>query len=193
MTGARHAGTHRATSATPALRLVGGLLTVSGVAVLVWLALKGSPPLDSPPQAGAPLSASPTPTTAPLSPSPSSTPRPRPTTGAPLPTAASTATAAPAPAQTAPLLPLLVLNNSRINGLAADAAADFRAGGWTVRGTGNFRGRVAMTTVYYEPGQEATARRLMREFGKIRRMSPRFDGLPGSGLTVVVTRDYSAP
>lgn len=102
-------------------------------------------------------------------------------------------TSAPsAPAVEAAKLPLLVLNNSRVNGLATRAASDFRAGGWPVRGTGNFRGRVALTTVYYEPGQEASARRLMREFPKVRRMSPRFAGLPGRGLTVVVTRDWTS-
>lgn len=106
-------------------------------------------------------------------------------TGTPAPTATSTA-----PAQAAPELPLLVLNNSRIHGLATRAAAELRAGGWPVRGTGNFRGRVEMTTVYYAPGEEASARRLVADFPKVRRVAPRFPGLPGSGLTVVVTRDW---
>jgi hypothetical protein len=106
------------------------------------------------------------------------------------PTPTPTPTHPPAVAA-APKLSLLVLNNSRIHDLASRAAADFRSGGWPVRGTGNFRGRVAMTTVYYASGQEASARRLAAEFPKVRRVAPRFAGLPGSGLTVVVTRDYN--
>ena len=191
MTGARHAGSHRAASPTPVLRLIGGLLMVGGVAALVWMALRESPPLK-PPRAQATHASVLTQT-----PTPVVTSRPSPAPRTTTPTATSTATstptsAGPASSETAPVLALLVLNNSRIDGLATRAADDFRAGGWPVRGTGNFRGRVAMTTVYYEPGQEASARRLMREFGKIRRMAPRFAGLPGHGLTVVVTRDYAA-
>lgn len=161
---------------------------VGGVAALVWMALRESPPLDDP-KVAAPRASVLTPTPVATTPAPTS----RTTAPAVKPTATSTATSpAPAPSETAPVLALLVLNNSRINGLATRAADDFRAGGWPVRGTGNFRGRVATTTVYYEPGQEASARRLMREFGKVRRMAPRFAGLPGQGLTVVVTRDYAA-
>lgn len=102
--------------------------------------------------------------------------------------------AAPAPPAVPagpPRLPLTVLNNSRTTGLADRAAATFRAGGWPVSVTGNFRGRIRATTVYYEPGQEASARALARRFAGIERVLPRFDGLPGRGLTVVLTRDYA--
>ena len=58
--------------------------------------------------------------------------------------------------------------------------------------TGPFRGRIAVTTVYYAPGQQASAQLLQREFPAIERVRPRFAGLPGSGLTVVLTRDYPA-
>jgi hypothetical protein len=86
--------------------------------------------------------------------------------------------------------PLLVLNNSRITGLAAKAAADFRAGGWPVADTGNFTGLIPETTVYYEPGQQTAASALAARFPAITRVLPRFAGLPGHGLTVVVTRYY---
>jgi hypothetical protein len=84
-----------------------------------------------------------------------------------------------------------VLNNSRRQGLASDVAAQLRAKGWPVAKVGNYRGRVAETTVYYLPGQLPQAHELVREFPQIHRILPRFRGLPGSGLTLVVTRDWS--
>jgi hypothetical protein len=92
----------------------------------------------------------------------------------------------------APKLPLTVLNNSTRSGLADRAAARFRAGGWPIALTGNFRGRVEATTVYYAPGQLASAQLLQKSFRGLVRVRPRFATLPGSGLTVVLTRDFPA-
>lgn len=89
-------------------------------------------------------------------------------------------------------LPLTVLNNSTRSGLADRAAARFRAGGWPIRLTGNFRGRVEATTVYYAPGQLASAQLLQKSFPGLVRVRPRFATLPGAGLTVVLTHDFSA-
>jgi len=83
-----------------------------------------------------------------------------------------------------------VLNNSRRSGLASDVAAQLHAKGWPIAKVGNYRGRLAMTTVYYAPGQLPQARELAREFPQIERIEPRFAGLPGQGLTLVVTRDW---
>lgn len=89
-------------------------------------------------------------------------------------------------------LPLLVLNNSTITGLASRAADDFTAAGWPVADVGNLRGRIRETTVYYAPGAEASARALAGEFPQVTRVLPRIDGLPGdAALTVVVTRYYA--
>ena len=88
--------------------------------------------------------------------------------------------------------PLTVLNSSRRTGLAARAADGFRAAGWPIAGTGNYRQRVPVTTVYFAPGQEAAARQLVAEFPAIQRVLPRPPDLPGTGLTVVVTREYPA-
>jgi hypothetical protein len=84
-----------------------------------------------------------------------------------------------------------VLNNSRVTGLAAKAASDFRNGGWRIAATGNLSGRLPRTTVYFSPGQQPQAEALRRQFPAIQDVAPRYAGLPGEGgLTVVVTRDY---
>jgi hypothetical protein len=92
----------------------------------------------------------------------------------------------------APKLALTVLNNSNVNQLAKRAAARFHAGGWPITLTGAFRGRIPVTTVYYAPGQQASALALQKQFPAIERVRPRFATLPGSGLTVVLTRTYPA-
>ena len=90
----------------------------------------------------------------------------------------------PAPARE----PVTVLNNSRIEGLAERAAAEFERGGWPVKETGNFRGQIPVTTVYYEPGMQAAAQAFADRFDGVR-VRPRFATLPARGLVVVVTRD----
>ncbi|HVF21416.1 MAG TPA: LytR C-terminal domain-containing protein [Mycobacteriales bacterium] len=85
---------------------------------------------------------------------------------------------------------LTVLNHSRISGLAKKAAADFTRGGWEVVEVGNTRYAVAVTTVFFLPGQEGAAAALREQFPAIRRSAPRPAELPGAGLTVVVTREY---
>jgi hypothetical protein len=58
--------------------------------------------------------------------------------------------------------------------------------------TGNYRGgNIAQTTVYYAPGQQASAERFAKQFG-IPRVAPRFPGIPVQGMTVILTRDYRA-
>ncbi|MGB8652874.1 MAG: LytR C-terminal domain-containing protein, partial [Mycobacteriales bacterium] len=172
----------------PTAAVGGALIAVAGVALGIgaFLLLGHDEPTSTPTVAAAPtVSTAPrvtptqAPSTAPASARPSASPPPRPVVVAP----------APAPAAV-PVLPVTVLNNSRITGLADRAAARFRAGGWPTPVVGNFRGRVERTTVYYAPGQQASAARFARQFG-IGRVAPRFAGLPGSGLTVVLTRDYA--
>lgn len=96
------------------------------------------------------------------------------------------------PPRVAARAPLTVLNHSRRELLARRAADGFAANGWPIHLIGNTTYQARMTTVYYVPGQEGAARRLMREFPGIRRMLLRPRGLPGSGLTVVVTKHYPA-
>lgn len=107
-----------------------------------------------------------------------------------VPSAAAPAPAPPVAAPAPALVPVTVLNNSRYAGLADKAAAEFRSAGWPVAATGNFRGRIPSTTVYYEAGQQAAAQEFARRFDAVVRVRPRFDTLPARGLVVVVTRDY---
>jgi hypothetical protein len=88
-----------------------------------------------------------------------------------------------------------VYNNSTIHGLAASAAADFRAAGWNVADVSNYSaGIIPVTTAYYRPGtdEETAAKALAAEFGM--RAEARFDGIKDSspGVIVIVTNNYKA-
>lgn len=86
-----------------------------------------------------------------------------------------------------------VYNNSTIRGLAARAANNLTAAGWTVVEVGNYPGgRIPTTTVYYQEGtgQRAVAEAIGAEFGM--RVEPRFAGIADRppGVIVIVTNDY---
>ena len=175
--------------------VVGVLL---GVGALLWMS--EDPQSGNPVVAAVPAPADVAPGGAPPVPGPLATSPPRVSPAAAVPPTprGAAAPAAPAvavpvtprPAAPAPGPPLTVLNNSRLHDLAERAAARFRGGGWPVAVTGQFTGRLRASTVYYSPGQRAVAQRLAARFG-LPRVLPRFAGLPGQGLTVVVTRDYA--
>ncbi|MCU1673091.1 MAG: hypothetical protein JWN77_1204 [Frankiales bacterium] len=179
---------------SPVRAMAGALVAVAGVLLgigaLLWATDSpgGDPTLTA-------LNAHTRPTTAPASVAPSVAPSPSP--APPFPTVAVSSPAAvvarPTRAAVAPVpkLALTVLNNSNRPLLADRAARRFRAGGWPVTLTGNFTGRVTETTVYYAPGQLRSAQLLQRSFAGLTRVRPRFSGLPGSGLTVVLTRAYN--
>jgi hypothetical protein len=165
-----------------AIALMGVLLGVGALYLIDQPDDKGSPVVASPPRATAPVSDQPTPAE---SGTPSSAASTAPTAIPPV-VAPTAPTASPAAA----IVPVSVLNNSKITGLADRGAARFRAGGWPVKLTGNYRGgSIARTTVYYAPGGLASAQRFARQFG-IARVAPRFPGLPTTGMTVLLTRDY---
>jgi len=179
-----------------ARRLAPPLAAVAAVVVVILLLLVlNSRPSASGPAPGAVAQPPTSATSAPLSSppiltttSPSAVPSATPVATVPVnqpPATQPPATAAPAHP------PVTVLNNSRRSGLAAHVAAEVRAKGWSVAKTGNFRGRIVETTLYYAPGQGAAATALAHQMPQIRRVAPRFAGLPGSGLTLVVTRDWS--
>jgi hypothetical protein len=89
--------------------------------------------------------------------------------------------------------PLRVYNNSRIPGLAEQAAEDFRSDGWEVTEVGNYPyGIISTTTVYYRPGTDEVqpANALAEGWGM--RAKERFEGLADAspGIIVIVTKDY---
>lgn len=110
----------------------------------------------------------------------------------PAPVAATPVAPAPASSPASLVVPVTVLNNSHRTGLAERAAARFERGGWPVTLTGNFRGQIPVTTVYYDPGLEASARAFAGAFEGIVRVRPRFATLPARGVVVVLTREFGA-
>ncbi len=108
------------------------------------------------------------------------------------PSGAASPAASAAPVTAAPLrAAVTVLNDSRITGLAARAAARLRAAGWPVAGIGNLPAMVPETTVYYDPGQRLAALALVQAGLGVRRAQPRGSWLARTGtLILVVTRDF---
>jgi len=91
-------------------------------------------------------------------------------------------------------LPLVVLNNTGVAGLAEQAKARFEAGGWTVTSTGNLTNDILSTCAYFDPavvGAEAGARALQAQFPTIKRVVMKFAQLPPGPIVVVLTSDYS--
>jgi hypothetical protein len=212
--------TEPAPSGGPSPLRVGGLalLGAGAVAALIGLAtlLPGGGSTSTPaaptpepvpsaaPTAAATAAATPGATVA--APAPSA-PAAAPTVGPTVAIAAPPATPAPAPApvQAAPQAgtggggsaatrgPVRVYNNSTVTGLAARAANDFRADGWTVGQVANYSsGNIPTSTVYYRPGtaEQSAASTIASEFGL--RAEPRFSGIDDAtpGLIVIVTNDY---
>ena len=82
---------------------------------------------------------------------------------------------------------MLVLNNSRVTGLAARYATSIRAKGWTVTRTDNWtRSDLARTTVFYAPGDKAAAQAFAKAFGVVDDVEPALSGM-GPDLTLVLT------
>ena len=187
-------GDRRRRAASPPVLVVraiaGAALSVCGVGLgivgLAWTA-----PAPAPERVAAvteQVTASPGPSSAPPSAPPS--PSPAPPLAATAPRAAAprlqpTPTVAP-PAR----VPVTVLNNSRIPKLAARGAKRFAAAGWPVAAVGNFRGRIPVTTVYYDPGLQAAASEFAAAVDGVVRVRPRFEGLPARGVVVVLTREF---
>ena len=141
------------------------------------------PPISPTPEA--PTTILPVP--APPAPAPPAPAQPGPEQGAPL------EQAAPAEGKGSSRGVVRVYNNSMIRGLAARAADDLRASGWSVVEVGNYPwGIIPTTTVYYEEGtgEQADAEAIASQFGM--RVEPRFPGIAHAspGIIVIVTKDY---
>jgi hypothetical protein len=126
-----------------------------------------------------------------------------------LPTTA-TVTATPTPSSSAPsgqsstpgstgsaathAVPLIVLNNTSVVGLAKTARQRFEAEGWTVTSVGTISNDIISTCAYYDPSDpanEQAASELQQEFPAIKRVKEKFPELPPGPIVVVLTTDYS--
>lgn len=122
--------------------------------------------------------------------------------GIPLTSSATVSPPAPAPdpgtsaGPTSPVvLPVTVLNNSSLIGLASKVAAELEAGGWPIAELLNYsETQVPATTVFFTPGnaaEQAAAQALVSQFPEITGgAEPRFEGLDGAGLTVAAVGDW---
>lgn len=92
--------------------------------------------------------------------------------------------------------PVVVLNNSRISGLADAAAAQVQAAGFPVDRVGNYVSiyNVPESTVFYEDGHADAARALQRAVPGIKRTVPRSETriISTGTLILVVTREFPA-
>ena len=175
------------------------LLVVAGIALVMGIV--SVLPLGGGSNEAGGTSASSTPP--PATTSSSTSAKPTTTTSAPT----TTTTAPPAttttnhptqqpPANNPQSVPVRVYNNGTIQGLAQQAADQFKAAGWNVTGVGPYsQGIIVTSTVYYRPGtdEEAAANALGQAFHL--RIMPRFEGIQAAspGVIVIITNDYSPP
>ncbi|MBV6759619.1 LytR C-terminal domain-containing protein [Rhodococcus opacus] len=87
-------------------------------------------------------------------------------------------------------VPVRVLNNSNVTGLASQTATELMSSGWTVSETGNYSdGTISETTVYY--GTSAAEKEAATEIAAQLGVSaePKFPGIANSsaGVVVIVT------
>ena len=170
-------------------RLAGLALALLGVAVLVVAVIALQHPSTTSVGASRPRSVAGTPTIEPVTTQAGSS--------STLSASASPSTSVAgsvAPSSTA-RLPLVVLNNTAVRGLAERASARFTAGGWTVTSYGNYQNDILSTCAYYDPsvsGAQASAQALQAEFPTIKRVVAKFAQLPAGPIVVVLTSDYSS-
>jgi LytR cell envelope-related transcriptional attenuator len=178
--------------------VAGVVLAVVGVVVLIVAVVALRDPRSGGPQnAGRSVSVSDaagTPSTSAPRTTPKATPTPTRTgtTSAPPVSLGSTSSTAGTGAKS---VPLVVLNNTTVAGLAKTAATRFESGGWTVSSSGNFSNDIISTCAYYDPsitGAKAAATALQAQYPTIKRVAPKFDGLPSGPVVVVLTPDYQS-
>jgi len=91
-------------------------------------------------------------------------------------------------------VPLVVLNNSSVVDLAAQAARQFEDGGWSVTRIDDLQNEILSPCAYYDPSTKnahAAAKALQRQFPGIDRVKPKFAELPSGPIVVVLTGDYT--
>ncbi len=136
------------------------------------------------------------PTTEPVSPTPTVSDSPSPVDSTPPAVVASSPAASPSASASSTAatkvdrsVPVVVLNSTARVGLAAKVAAQLRKDGWTVVLVGNFRGTLAVTTVYAEGNEDAVAT-MQADLPTKDRQKPPFGAMNPTRLTVVIGTDY---
>jgi hypothetical protein len=87
-------------------------------------------------------------------------------------------------------IPLIVLNNTSVAGLAKTATDKLRSDGWTVTRYDNYNNDIVSTCAYYDPsvrGAKAAAEALRAQYSWIQRAKERFAELPSGPVVVVLT------
>jgi len=82
--------------------------------------------------------------------------------------------------------PVVVLNQTTVEGLAARTAEALEEAGWEVVEVASFRSDVPETTVYYPVDMEEAAIAMEAEWDGIDRVMPVFAGLSEEALTVIL-------
>ncbi|MFI6171402.1 LytR C-terminal domain-containing protein [Nocardia sp. NPDC051052] len=105
-------------------------------------------------------------------------------------TPSTTALATTSGAAAAKAVPVTVLNNSMIVGLAGKTASQLTAEGWNVVETGNYPGaNIPKTTVYYgnSPGDKEAGQAIAQQLGITAESKSSGLGESAPGVTVIVT------
>jgi LytR cell envelope-related transcriptional attenuator len=100
----------------------------------------------------------------------------------------------PTPPATARALSVIVLNNSAPAGAETIAKQQIERAGWPVTSTGTLDNQILSTCVYYDPANPASlaaAQQLQQKYPAIKRVAPKFAGLPAGPLVVVLTSDFT--
>ena len=182
-------GAHRAPrSRLSTLAPLIGVLVILAVAVSLVRAVggddasaRGSVTVDATPDTSA---TAPTPPTAVSEPEPTA-----PASTEPPPGAGPTSADAAAEAARS-RFEVVVLNQTRREGLAASVAQTLRAAGWNVVSIGNFGGGVPATTVYFPAGGEAAAAEIATALTGAPRVLPVFPAIDAERLTVILTDSF---
>jgi hypothetical protein len=156
------------------LLVLTALVCLGGAGWIGWLLVDDS---SSTPAATASASATPSAT---------QTPAPTPSRTTPSPTPEPTRTTKAPETEVARDVPVSVLNNSGIRGVAAAFSAKVTQAGWPLGGVGNWTGAIEGNTVYYPSAFEAQGRLLARDVG-IDRVLPRLPNMRSDRLTIILT------
>jgi LytR cell envelope-related transcriptional attenuator len=106
---------------------------------------------------------------------------------------ATTPASTPEPSPEPVRAPVVVLNQTAVEGLAARTAEALEEDGWEVVEVGSFPSGVPETTVYYPADLEEAAIAMGDEWDGIDRVMPVFAGLSEEVLTVILAETDQPP